>query len=265
MPSIFSGEKQGSEGTSAFGIATSIFSFERSSRPVKRKGKRRGHRRLLISLSNYKLHIGYGAQMDDQPILLENSPMDDDIEIFCRQVRARSQEHFQSIPPLLAAGSFGVAVGLLRQELDSLVRVAYLDEIDMSSPKAHALMSDSVNGRQWTRVTSHGRQARITDREMVDIAKSIGGWVRVIYSFGCKLIHLSDAHDHATVDPFSKLTDEQRQEIVGYLHNYHQYPHEDVDTDRFVEYLPKVMRKLVDNVEFYLTEITRKNNQAEQD
>lgn len=142
--------------------------------------------------------------------------MDQAITNFCRQVRARSAEHQQSLEPLIASGSVGVAVGLLRQELDSLIRVAYLSDLGVSSPTALSLIEDSVAGDQWTTSTNRGRTRRITDREMVDLAAQIGGWVRIIYSFGCKLIYLSNFHDHATSDPFTKIDPATTHEISTY-------------------------------------------------
>jgi hypothetical protein len=160
----------------------------------------------------------------------------------------------------LRNGSFSVAVGLLRQELDSLIRVAYLSEQGASSQTARALMADSVNGNQWTTATANGRYRRITDREMLDIAAHLGGWVEIIYLFGCKLIHLSDMHDYEVSDPFAKLSNQTRQEIITYLHDYHGYPYPDIDQPKFEAYLPKVMQKLIENVTYYVAEIESANS-----
>lgn len=48
------------------------------------------------------------------------------IESFCRQVRSRSKEHQKAIGLLSEAGLAGQMVAILRQELDSMVRVIYL-------------------------------------------------------------------------------------------------------------------------------------------
>ena len=175
---------------------------------------------------------------------------------FCRIVRARTTENQNAFNRLLPSGSLGVAVGLLRQELDSLIRVAYLCDMGSTCHTAHALIDDAVNGEQWTTTTNRGRQRRITDREMVDIASQMGGWVNIIYKFGCGLIHLSNLHDHESNDPFAAAIDPiDTAEIIRYLNQYHSYPDHDIDKQRLVEYLPKVMGKLVDNTNYYLSQI----------
>ncbi|MGF1939049.1 MAG: hypothetical protein RM347_032645 [Nostoc sp. ChiQUE02] len=178
---------------------------------------------------------------------------------FCRQVRARSAENQAALAMLLQSHLLGIAVGLLRLELDSLIRVAYLSKQGASSQISRSLMEDSVNGDQWTTEKTNGKFRRITDREMIDLARHLGGWVNFIYSFGCKLIHLSDIHDYKVSDPFTKLENADRLEIVKYLHDCHQYPDPDIDQPRFEAYLPKVMQKLVDNVAFYVAEIESAN------
>ena len=50
----------------------------------------------------------------------------DSLGIFCRQVRARSAEHRLAVARLGSARTHGTIVGILRQELDSMVRVVYL-------------------------------------------------------------------------------------------------------------------------------------------
>lgn len=175
---------------------------------------------------------------------------------FCRIVRARTAENQSAFATLLSSGSLGVAVGMLRQELDSLIRVAYLCDMDSTSPTAQSLIQDAVDGKQWAETTNKGKQRRITDREMVDIASKLGGWVDIIYKFGCGLIHLSNLHDHESNDPFDGAIDLINSgQIVHYLHQYHGYPDQDIDKQRLVQYLPKVMEKLVQNVDYYVGKI----------
>lgn len=179
---------------------------------------------------------------------------------FCRIVRARTAENQNAFNILLSSGSLGVAVGMLRQELDSLIRVAYLCDMNSSSPTAQALIEDAVNGEQWTATTNRGREPRITDREMVNIASQIGGWVNIIYSFGCGLLHLSNLHDHESNDPFDAAIDPiDAARIIYYLDQYHGYPDQDIDKQRLGQYLPKVMEKLVQNVNHYIGEIENAN------
>jgi hypothetical protein len=49
---------------------------------------------------------------------------------FCRQVRQRSEEHQQAFQILRTQNLWGAALSLVRQELDSMIRVIYLLEIE---------------------------------------------------------------------------------------------------------------------------------------
>lgn len=184
--------------------------------------------------------------------------MNTSVEKFCRQIRERSRENQDSLTILLNNQNYGIAIGLLRQELDSLIRVAYLSDMGMTNSESKRLIDESVSGNQWKKKARSGKDVRITDREMIDLSSKIGGWVNIIYSFGCKLIHLSDFHDYKSTDPFEKMETENKQEVIRYLHRYHQYPYSGIDMNKLVEYLPNVMKKLVDNVSYYVSDIEKK-------
>ena len=186
--------------------------------------------------------------------------MDEKVNNFCALVRARSQENLKSLLLLVDNGSFSIAIGLLRQELDSLIRVAFLCDNGASSEISLSLINDLLEGKQWKRTTKKNKKARITDREMINIASSLGGWVEIIYSFGCKLIHLSDIHGYKTNNPQKNITDKDKKEIIKYLYGYHGYPYGDIEQIHIEEYLPKVMKKLVENVEYYIKKIEIENN-----
>jgi hypothetical protein len=68
-----------------------------------------------------------------------------DIEDFCRQVRSRSKEHQQAMRLLSGASLAGQMVAILRQELDSMVRVIYL--LAQPFDRRVALLDASVNGK----------------------------------------------------------------------------------------------------------------------
>ena len=182
--------------------------------------------------------------------------MENNIETFCKIIKNRSKENLNSLILLLENGNFGIAVGLLRQELDSLIRVAYLCHIGPNSNRAKKLISDMLEGKQWKK-SINNRNVRITDREMINLASEIGGWVEIIYSFGNKLIHLSNMHSS---NPVEKVTIQDKNEIIEYLSGYHQYPYSDINQFHIEEYLPKVMNKLVQNVNYYVEEIKNANN-----
>ena len=168
---------------------------------------------------------------------------------FCDTVRDRSKENWDAFNLLLQNGNYGVAIGLLRQEVDSLVRVAYLNSLNTNSNEQERLVHEFLKGERWHRISDNGKKQWITDKEMVDLE---GGWVRIVYNFGCKLIHLSDYHSYNRSDPFQKINRVEKDEIIDYLNFYHQYPFSDIRMDQFVPYLPKVMKKIIDNAGYYV-------------
>jgi hypothetical protein len=175
-----------------------------------------------------------------------------DVIEFCKTVRDRSKENIEAFNVLLRNGNFGVAIGLLRQEVDSLIRVSYLSELGANSDEAKRLIADFVAGKQWYRTSPNGKKQRITDREMVD---SQCGWISLVYSFGCKLIHLSDYHSYTRNDPFLKMEDREKEEIIEYLRYYHHYPYSSISLNLFIDYLPNVMEKILSNSNSYVEQI----------
>jgi hypothetical protein len=98
----------------------------------------------------------------------------DNTETFCRQVRARSAENQRAVAALAAAP--GQLVSILRQELDSLVRVVFLlAQADTQYRKR--LITESVAGKRWLR--RHARQP-VTDREMVELTNKRHGWTKSV-------------------------------------------------------------------------------------
>jgi len=174
------------------------------------------------------------------------------IEVFCRQVRARSAEHRQAIGALRALP--GQMVAILRQELDSLVRVIFLLA---QSDRAYRcdLIEASVSGKKWT---ASGSGHRVTDREMVELADTLHGWTKSVYSFGCAFIHLSSLHDYRTRDPLQQIPNAERDAILGHLRYYHGGPVQPSPTfPDIVPFLPSVFTKIADNLECYLKQVER--------
>lgn len=173
-----------------------------------------------------------------------------EIATFCRQVRARSAENRQAMHAVRALP--GQMISVLRQELDSLVRVVFLLAQDDREYR-HRLIEDSVSGRRWQR--SHSTQA-VTDREMVDLTDRLHGWTKSVYAFGCAFIHLSSFHDHQTRDPLKQVSETERTAILEHLRHYHGGPHG--ASPRFsdiVPFLPKVFTKIADNLECYVKQV----------
>jgi len=143
-------------------------------------------------------------------------------------------------------------VSILRQELDSLVRVVFL----LSQKDRHyrdRLIDDACKGRKWTRPDS---RKPITDREMVDLVDTLHGWTKSVYAFGCAFIHLSNLHDYKTRDALEQISETERTAILGHLRYYHGGPNG--TAPRFsdvVPMLPAVFAKIADNLECYVKQL----------
>jgi hypothetical protein len=173
-----------------------------------------------------------------------------ELQTFCRQVRARSAEHRQAIEALRALP--GQMVSILRQELDSLVRVVFLLSQKDRQYRSR-LIADTVSGRRWTR--SDARQP-ITDREMVDLAGTLHGWTKSVYTFGCAFIHLSHLHDYRARDPLKQISEAERTAILGHLRYYHGGPGGDAPSFAdVVPMLPAVFEKIASNLECYVIQL----------
>ncbi|MGJ8562162.1 MAG: hypothetical protein ACSHXY_01305 [Alphaproteobacteria bacterium] len=173
----------------------------------------------------------------------------DQLEQFCRLIRSRTEENRKAVNVLLDAKLYSVAFGILRQEIDSLIRIAYLENArqNYSPARARILIRDLVEGNRWTRTTKKGKQANITDREMLNAYRAAIGWEKIVYDFGCELIHLSKFHDYQNSDPVSNLSEDSKIEITNYLKQYHAFDGNNLTFDTLVQYLPDVIDKVCDN------------------
>jgi hypothetical protein len=176
-----------------------------------------------------------------------------EVDVFCRQVRDRSQENRRAISLLHGAALLGQVVGILRQELDSMVRVIYLLSVSDRVRRAQ-LITAVANGKKWMGEKS----GRVTDREMVDLAQRLHGWTGSVYRFGCAFIHLSSYHDYRSRDPILALDAQERTDLLHHMRYYHGGP----QTDDFTffdlgPYLPAVFEKIASNLECYVEKLER--------
>ena len=144
-----------------------------------------------------------------------------------------------------------VMVALLRQELDSMIRVLYLLTIRDREVR-RTLIAASLIGDRWR---YPGRRL-VTDADMVARASVIRGWAEDAYRFGCAFIHLSNFHDHEATDPFRVLPDDEKAQILGHMRGYHGGPL--IDDPGFADlapWFPPVLRKIAENLECYLVEL----------
>jgi hypothetical protein len=174
----------------------------------------------------------------------------DAMATFCRQLRARSAEHRQAVFAL--RGLPGQTIAVLRQELDSLVRIVFL----LSQPDRayrQCLLEAAVSGTKWTK---KGTRKHITDRDMVDLTNTLHGWTHSVYAFGCAFIHLSHFHDYRVRDPLQRIPDYERNALLTHLRNYHGGPHGATPTfAEIVPFLPAVFIKIADNLECYIRQL----------
>ncbi len=177
--------------------------------------------------------------------------MNTELQVFLRQVRSRSREHQQAMQLLAGQRLVSQMVAVLRQELDSMVRVIFLLRQDL--PRRDRLIAAAVQGERWTRESS---RSAVTDREMVNIADQLTGWTKSVYKFGCAFIHLSNLHDYNDRDPLRALPLEEREDLLNHCRYYHGGPSVGSDTlDDLVPYLPAVLDKISGNLECYLKQL----------
>ena len=176
-----------------------------------------------------------------------------EVEVFCRQVRERSQENRQAMSLLHGAALLGQAVGVLRQELDSMVRVIYLLSVTDRVRRAQ-LITAAASGKSW----KGAKSGRVTDREMVELAQELHGWTGSVYRFGCAFIHLSSYHDYKSRDPIEGLDAQERSDLLQHMRHYHGGPPSDDFTFRdLAPFLPAVFEKIASNLECYVEQLQR--------
>ncbi|MES2284104.1 MAG: hypothetical protein V4547_00365 [Bacteroidota bacterium] len=170
-------------------------------------------------------------------------------EQFCRIVRERSKEHKKAVNLMLQNGLYGQAISILRQELDSMVRVIFLLEEADLSVRSH-FIGQTLKNKKWTLPNS---RTIITDRHMVEIADFMFGWTQSVYRLGCAFIHLSPMNDYKNENPFLQLTQEEKDEVREHLNNYHSFPlTNDLTMQTVSPYLQRVFTKVSDNLEYYI-------------
>lgn len=171
------------------------------------------------------------------------------LQKFCQIVRQRSEENKKSISLLVDNKILGPAISILRQELDSIVRVIYL--LSCNEDRKEDLIQKTLDGVKWN----------ITDREMVDLSNEHMGWTKSVYKFGCAFIHLSNFHDYLAENPFSKINSNETTIIKDHLHQYHEFPMEyDLSIQTIEPYLIKIFDKISGNLECYIEDLEKGNN-----
>jgi len=135
-----------------------------------------------------------------------------------------------------------------------MVRVIFL--LQRSASEQMRLIEATLNGEKWKIPTASGKMKNVTDREMVEVAQGLQGWTQSVYKFGCAFIHLSDHHNHYSSNPFDRLPENERQDILAHMRHYHYGLHDDNPTmEELAEYIPMIHDKVASNLECYLKNI----------
>lgn len=175
--------------------------------------------------------------------------------IFCQMIRNRSIQNRDAINQI--SRSISPAISILRQELDSMVRVIYL--LNQTKIERKRLIELTLKGKKWTVLTKNGKYETLTDRKMVSFANTLQGWAEYVYKFGCSFIHLSDFHNYNSTNPFDSISQQDKNNIIRYMTQYHGGSiGKDITIDKFAGYIPAIFNKISSNLECYLNELENK-------
>ena len=195
------------------------------------------------------------------------------INLFCDIVTQRSGEHSCAINILLQQQLYGQVISILRQELDSMVRVMFLlKELDSMVRVMFLLSISDLNLREhFINQTLEGikwsypnTKKVVTDKQMVDLADKFYGWPFFVYKLGCAFIHLSAMVYYKNSNPFLLLSVSERNDITRFLHQYHSFPLElELNLENIIPYLDKVFNKVSSNLACYIEDL-RQNKLLEE-
>jgi hypothetical protein len=173
-------------------------------------------------------------------------------------IRNRSEENRRAMHCFpMPHGVLSPAFSILRQELDSMIRVIYLLAIK-NLPERRRLIQQTLCGQKWQVKSPKGKYRNVTDREMVDLAQELQGWTQSVYRFGCAFTHLSDFHNHFARNPFDGLSPEEKYHVLSHMRSYHGGPQNDNPNMReLAMYVPMVFDKIAGNLECYLGHLER--------
>lgn len=186
----------------------------------------------------------------------------DDLTRYCEILRKRSAEHSEAMSRVHDLP--GIMVSILRQELDSMVRVIYLLSVgDIIETKR--LITQTLDGEVWTVLTEKGKFKKVTDRDMVDLSNKFQGWTLSVYKFGCAFIHLSRFHDYSISNPFNTLRHKEQADILQHLRYYHGGPQsEHPGFEELASYFPRVFEKIKSNLGYYIKELEENKFRSKQ-
>ena len=137
--------------------------------------------------------------------------MNDPINTFCDVVLERSSQH-QEASNLLRKRLPIMIAPLIRQEIDSFIKVVYLLTLKDKAMR-EGLCKRTLENKKWN----------LAECELVNITDKLIGWTKLTYKFGCAFIHLSGHHGHLAKHPFCGYSQDDRRTISEYMETYHQF------------------------------------------
>ncbi|WP_340066035.1 hypothetical protein [Ascidiimonas aurantiaca] len=174
---------------------------------------------------------------------------------FIELIQNRSKENAESLRDDFSKKRISKCIETLRTELDSFIRIMYLGRIADINERER-LIQQTLSGERWTVLTHNNKWKKVTDKDMVDKADELLGYVHYVYKFGCGFIHLSDLHNYATTNPFDKLNEIDKTNIKNYLNQYHQFPVDnELTVENIADYIPNVFEKISSNLTHYFGNI----------
>ncbi|WP_143273595.1 hypothetical protein [Aquimarina sp. MAR_2010_214] len=182
----------------------------------------------------------------------------DSLDKFCKILRNRSEENKKSFDVLFRNQLYGNCFSILRQELDSMIRVIYLLNISNLNQRG-SFIQKTLSGEKWSFINHNNKKQNVTDKNMVDLADNLNGWTQSVYKFGCAFIHLSNFHDYLTEDPFKSLPDLEKDAIIHQMKNYHSANlNRGSSLNEIIVHLPFVMEKITSNFECEIKSLEEK-------
>lgn len=174
---------------------------------------------------------------------------------FIELIQKRSKENAESLSDDFAKRRIGKCLETLRTELDSFIRVMYLGRVSDINERER-LITQTLSGEKWTVLTQNNKWKQVTDKDMVDKADELLGYVHYVYKFGCGFIHLSNFHNYATTNPFDKLSDTEKTDVKNYLNQYHHFStDQELTVENMANYIPNVFEKISSNLTCYFRQI----------
>jgi hypothetical protein len=177
-----------------------------------------------------------------------------DLKKFCGIILKRSEENSKSIKLLYEQQLYGNCISILRQELDSMVRVIYL--LSKTPYLRKILIKQTLENRIW-------KEGKLTVRDcnMVDSATNLHGWARNVYDFGCAFVHLSSHHDYLNEDPFLKLPKDKLNIIKNFMMSYQGFPKSnEINLETMIPYLLKIFEKITGTLKCHLKNLEKNPN-----